>query len=141
MSLDTHPLSPPLLAIPDCGTVARTVRVELSGSRTAPVAGRDHPCRLKPPAQTIDGLTEPWHPCPTERNPPCPSPTASSMSVTEIPRIRHQLIFETFASLDAGTAFVLVNVRSQTCACQPSAAENAGSIWTTSEVQGSGGCG
>ena len=28
---------------------------------------------------------------------------------TEIPRIRHQLIFETFASLDAGTGFVLVN--------------------------------
>ena len=28
---------------------------------------------------------------------------------TEIPRVRHELIFETFGTLEVGTAFVLVN--------------------------------
>ena len=45
---------------------------------------------------------------------------------TEIPRIRHQLIFETFASLDVGTAFVLVNAHDPKPLFYQLAAENAG---------------
>ena len=45
---------------------------------------------------------------------------------TEIPRIRHQLIFDTFASLDAGTGFVLVNDHDPKPLYYQLAAENAG---------------
>lgn len=45
---------------------------------------------------------------------------------TEIPRVRHQLIFETFASLAAGTAFVLVNDHDPKPLYYQLAAENAG---------------
>lgn len=45
---------------------------------------------------------------------------------TEIPRIRHQLIFETFASLSAHTAFVLVNDHDPKPLYYQLAAENAG---------------
>ena len=45
---------------------------------------------------------------------------------TENPRIRHQLIFETFASLDGGTAFVLVNDHDPKPLYYQLAAENAG---------------
>jgi uncharacterized protein (DUF2249 family) len=45
---------------------------------------------------------------------------------TEIPRIRHQLIFETFASLAVGTAFVLVNDHDPKPLYYQLAAENAG---------------
>jgi uncharacterized protein (DUF2249 family) len=45
---------------------------------------------------------------------------------TEIPRIRHQLIFDTFASLEAGTAFVLVNDHDPKPLYYQLAAENAG---------------
>jgi uncharacterized protein (DUF2249 family) len=45
---------------------------------------------------------------------------------TEIPRIRHQLIFDTFASLDAGTGFVLVNDHDPKPLYYQLAAENTG---------------
>jgi uncharacterized protein (DUF2249 family) len=45
---------------------------------------------------------------------------------TEIPRIRHELIFETFASLAVGTAFVLVNDHDPKPLYYQLAAENAG---------------
>ena len=45
---------------------------------------------------------------------------------TEIPRVRHQLIFETFASLDADTAFVLVNDHDPKPLYYQFEAENAG---------------
>jgi len=45
---------------------------------------------------------------------------------TEIPRIRHQLIFDTFASLDAGTGFVLVYDHDPKPLYYQLAAENAG---------------
>jgi len=45
---------------------------------------------------------------------------------TEIPRIRHQLIFDTFASLEAGTGFVLVNDHDPKPLYYQLAAENAG---------------
>jgi uncharacterized protein (DUF2249 family) len=45
---------------------------------------------------------------------------------TEIPRIRHQLIFETFASLAVGAAFVLVNDHDPKPLYYQLAAENAG---------------
>ncbi|MEP7194481.1 MAG: DUF2249 domain-containing protein [Actinomycetota bacterium] len=45
---------------------------------------------------------------------------------TEIPRIRHQLIFETFASLAVGTGFVLVNDHDPKPLYYQLAAENAG---------------
>ncbi|HEY5515454.1 MAG TPA: DUF2249 domain-containing protein [Pengzhenrongella sp.] len=44
---------------------------------------------------------------------------------TEIPRTRHQLIFDTFASLDPGTAFVLVNDHDPKPLYYQLAAENA----------------
>jgi uncharacterized protein (DUF2249 family) len=44
---------------------------------------------------------------------------------TETPRIRHQLIFETFASLAVGTAFVLVNDHDPKPLYYQLAAENA----------------
>src|SRR5665811_1406239 len=177
-----HPQRPrsQAAAIPDRGTVARTVRMELSRSRTAPVAGRDHRCRLKPQVtrQSTDspeswrapaassptpgnprkragsrrmggpcsatpilsrpsGWTAPcttsrsWNPSPRRR--PCP-PRGTTMPATdrivdvrtEIPRIRHQLIFDTFASLEAGTGFVLVNDHDPKPLYYQLAAENAG---------------
>ena len=53
---------------------------------------------------------------------------------TEIPRLRHQLIFETFASLDADTAFVLVNDHDPKPLYYQLAAENAGEFsWNSLE--------
>ena len=45
---------------------------------------------------------------------------------TEIPRVRHELIFETFATLTPGTAFVLVNDHDPKPLYYQLAAENAG---------------
>jgi uncharacterized protein (DUF2249 family) len=45
---------------------------------------------------------------------------------TEIPRIRHELIFSTFATLPAGTAFVLVNDHDPKPLYYQLAAENPG---------------
>jgi uncharacterized protein (DUF2249 family) len=44
----------------------------------------------------------------------------------EIPRTRHELIFSTFATLPAGTAFVLVNDHDPKPLCYQLAAENPG---------------
>jgi uncharacterized protein (DUF2249 family) len=45
---------------------------------------------------------------------------------TEIPRVRHELIFETFGTLAVGTAFVLVNDHDPKPLYYQLAAENAG---------------
>jgi uncharacterized protein (DUF2249 family) len=45
---------------------------------------------------------------------------------TEIPRVRHELIFKTFGSLAVGTAFVLVNDHDPKPLYYQLAAENAG---------------
>ncbi|MPV50761.1 MULTISPECIES: DUF2249 domain-containing protein [unclassified Pseudactinotalea] len=44
----------------------------------------------------------------------------------EIPRVRHELIFDTFGTLDPGTAFVLVNDHDPKPLYYQLAAENAG---------------
>jgi uncharacterized protein (DUF2249 family) len=45
---------------------------------------------------------------------------------TEIPRVRHELIFATFGTLEVGTAFVLVNDHDPKPLYYQLAAENAG---------------
>jgi uncharacterized protein (DUF2249 family) len=45
---------------------------------------------------------------------------------TEIPRTRHELIFDTFGTLDVGTGFVLVNDHDPKPLYYQLAAENAG---------------
>jgi uncharacterized protein (DUF2249 family) len=45
---------------------------------------------------------------------------------TEIPRVRHELIFETFGTLEVGAAFVLVNDHDPKPLYYQLAAENAG---------------
>jgi uncharacterized protein (DUF2249 family) len=45
---------------------------------------------------------------------------------TEIPRVRHELIFETFGTLEVGTAFILVNDHDPKPLYYQLAAENAG---------------
>jgi uncharacterized protein (DUF2249 family) len=45
---------------------------------------------------------------------------------TEIPRVRHELIFSTFGTLEVGTAFVLVNDHDPKPLYYQLAAENAG---------------
>ncbi len=44
----------------------------------------------------------------------------------EIPRVRHELIFDTFGTLEPGTAFVLVNDHDPKPLYYQLAAENAG---------------
>lgn len=45
---------------------------------------------------------------------------------TEIPRVRHELIFDTFGALEVGSAFVLVNDHDPKPLYYQLAAENAG---------------
>jgi uncharacterized protein (DUF2249 family) len=54
---------------------------------------------------------------------------------TEIPHTRHQLIFATFASLDAGTAFGLVHDHDPKPLYYQLAAENAGEFSWDSLMQ------
>jgi uncharacterized protein (DUF2249 family) len=85
-------------------------------------------------AQRLDGtmhhvaLLEPQHePTPPHREEPTMPVTDRIVDVrTEIPKVRHELIFDTFASLDAGTAFVLVNDHDPKPLYYQLAAENAG---------------
>jgi uncharacterized protein (DUF2249 family) len=85
-------------------------------------------------AQRLDGtmhhvaLLEPeLEPTPPHREEPTMPATDRIVDVrTEIPRIRHQLIFDTFASLAADTAFVLVNDHDPKPLYYQLAAENAG---------------
>jgi uncharacterized protein (DUF2249 family) len=109
MSLDAHQLSP-----------------------TPPGAGA---AALPPAPEELDGTMH--HVAILEQKPeatPLSHREEPAMPVTdrivdvraEIPRIRHQLIFETFASLDAGTAFVLVNDHDPKPLYYQLAAENAG---------------
>jgi uncharacterized protein (DUF2249 family) len=76
--------------------------------------------------ETIDGLTRVLAPLPHREEPTMPVTDRIVDVRTEIPRIRHQLIFETFASLAPGTAFVLVNDHDPKPLYYQLAAENAG---------------
>ena len=64
-------------------------------------------------------------PSPHREEPIMPIPDRIVDVRTEIPRTRHQLIFDTFASLDPGTAFVLVNDHDPKPLYYQLAAENA----------------
>ena len=86
-------------------------------------------------AQRLDGImhhvalleTQPEAtPLPDREEPTMPVTDRIVDVRTEIPRIRHQLIFDTFASLEAGTGFVLVNDHDPKPLYYQLAAENAG---------------
>jgi uncharacterized protein (DUF2249 family) len=63
---------------------------------------------------------------PDRKDPPVPVADRVVDVRTEIPRTRHELIFATFATLPAGTAFVLVNDHDPKPLYYQLAAENAG---------------
>ena len=117
-----------------CGKLARAGQPEEAGWLAADAWALLH--HTNPvQAQRLDGTMH--HVALLEQKPeatPLPHREEPTMPVTdrivdvrtEIPRIRHQLIFETFASLEAGTAFVLVNDHDPKPLYYQLAAETAG---------------